>query len=170
MRVPSTLIARRLAGDDHAVITVTGGNHSYRRRPCEDCPWRTDTVGKFPAEAFRLSANTGAEHLNVEGERGRSKSCEASLKKRFNEASHTFGCHRSGTDRPATCAGYVLRGDSALGWRMAMIHGYFDPNNVSSGGCTLFESYYEMAVANGVAPDDLALAACKPWQPGDRGR
>lgn len=160
MKKRATVLDSRPAGADHAVTTVTGGDRHFRIRPCADCPWRRDAVGKFPPDAFRLSANTGAEHLSIPSV------CETELNERFNTVSHTFGCHSSGVERPVTCAGYILRGKDSLSWRIAMAHGKFDPTRVSAGGAKLFRSYYEMAVANGVPADDPALAACRPWKAG----
>jgi Family of unknown function (DUF6283) len=108
-----------------------------------------DAVGEFPAEAFRHSATTatdGSKLLEI-GE----------------EALHGFSCHQSGSEKPATCAGYILNGDDGIGWRIAVMTGKFDPKQVSSD-VALFGSYYEMAVANGVPHDDPALVACKPWR------
>lgn len=139
--------ARRLADENHAVLTVTGGDGKYRRSPCPTCPWRKDAVGEFPAEAFRLSANTAIDGSRVRQVEG--------------DFTNTFGCHHSGTAKPVTCAGYVLRGDDAVGWRIARSKGKFDPSKVRSD-VPLFDSYYEMAVANGVPPDDPALRGCKP--------
>lgn len=138
---------RRMAGEEHAVITVEGGGGQYRRRPCEDCPWRKDAVGKFPPEAFRLSANTGtrSEHLMV-------------AKDNWH---HTFGCHQTGPDKPVTCAGYIIKGYDAIGWRVAVSRRKFDPDKVRTN-VPLFEGYYEMAVANGVPPDDPTLEVCRP--------
>lgn len=170
MTTRSMTVKRRLAGDDHAVVTVVGSGHRYRRRPCEDCPWRTDAVGKFPAEAFRLSASTGAESLEVSPEDLGPSGRVTSLNERFSEVTHTFGCHSSGLEMSATCAGYILRGDAALGWRMAAVRGWFDRDRVTDAGIALFDSYYAMAVANGVLPDDPTLSACRPWRPEDRRR
>lgn len=145
------LINRRLAGSDHAVLTVEGGGRYYRREPCSDCPWRRDAVGKFPAEAFRHSINTGTDGAKI-------------LQVGFDDATHTFGCHQSGQKKPATCAGYILRGADAISWRLAVAFNKFDPARVKSGGIKLFDNYYEMAVANGLPPDDPALDACRPWR------
>jgi hypothetical protein len=146
--VQAKITKRRLAGQDHAVITVEGGGHRYRREPCATCPWRLDAVGEFPAEAFRHSAVTGTDGAKL-------------LAVGLDEATHTFACHSSGSDKPATCAGYVLNGHDAIGWRIALVQGWFDPKQVSSD-VPLFESYFDMAVANGVPPDDPALDGCKP--------
>jgi hypothetical protein len=136
-----------MAGRDHAVHTVEGGNGAYRRSPCSDCPWRTDAAGVFPAEAFRHSANTGVDGAYFSP-----------------DAMHTFACHQSGKDRPATCAGYILRSDDAIGWRIAVAVGKFDPAKVSDDGIDLHDCYFDMAVANGVPEDDPAIQACKPWR------
>jgi hypothetical protein len=149
----SRVTRRRPAGEDHAVITVKGTEGRYRRRPCSDCPWRRDAVGIFPAEAFRLSATTGADG--------------SALRRLGDEALHTFGCHQSGAAKPATCAGFILRGDRGIGWRLAASFGKFDPRKVRPAGAALFDSYFDMAVANGVPEDDPALADCRPWQPGE---
>lgn len=144
------LICRRLAGEDHAVVTVAGGSNRFRRRVCSDCPWRRDAVGEFPAEAFRLSANTGIQHLTHAAD--------------VEQALHTFACHQSGTEKPATCAGYILRGSDAISWRVGAATGKFMPSMVSDGGVALFGSYYEMAVANGVPADDPVLDGCRDWR------
>jgi hypothetical protein len=146
-KTSAKVINRRLAGRDHDVVTVIGGGHVYRREPCQTCPWRVDAVGEFPAEAFRHSANTGTD-------------CAKILDVGVDEAMHVFACHESGPDKPATCAGYIMRGDDGIGWRLAVALGWFDPREVRSD-VPLFESYYDMAVANGVPPDDPALRGCK---------
>ena len=129
----------RPAGEDHQVVEVQGGKNTYRRQPCPDCPWRKDSVGEFPAEAFKHSANTA-----------------------HDMSDHKFGCHASGTEKPATCAGFLLRGaDHNLAVRKAVMFGQIDPREITDGGHELFEDYIEMAIANGVAPDDPALALCR---------
>jgi hypothetical protein len=150
MSRPAKVLATRLAGTDHAVHTIEGGGQDiYRRTPCATCPWRLDAVGEFPAEAFRHSANTGMRGVDD----------DAALA----EAMHTFACHDSGAAKPAICAGYILRGEEAIGWRIAVSLGKFDPAQVRTD-VALFDSYYDMAVANGVPPDDPALKGCKPWR------
>lgn len=128
----------RAAGPDHQVVTVEGGKATYRREPCPKCPWRVDATGEFPAEAFRHSAETA-----------------------YDMATHTFACHESGASRPALCAGFLLRGaDHNLTVRLKLIQGErFD--DVQDGGIELHANYRAMAVANGVAPDDSVLAACR---------
>ncbi|WP_455233403.1 DUF6283 family protein [Geopseudomonas aromaticivorans] len=132
----------RPAGDEHQVVTVSRasdeGGRSYRRKPCADCPWRRDAVGKFPAEAFRHSAETA-----------------------YDLSEHVFSCHASGIRKPAVCAGFLLRGAyHNLSVRLGYIKGHF-ADDVSDAGLELFDGYREMAIANGVDPDDPVLALCR---------
>jgi hypothetical protein len=131
--------AIRPAGENHQVVTVKGSASGYMKKPCTTCPWRVDAVGEFPAEAFRHSANTSADM-----------------------ASNTFSCHQSGTDKPNTCAGFLLRGaDNNMAVRIGYINGRYK-NDVSDGGHKLHDSYRAMAIANGVHPQDPALKQCRP--------
>jgi len=149
-------IDQRMAGEDHAVVTVEDAANRYRRKPCSDCPWRIDATGEFPPEAFVLSANTATD--------GAAFSASVMQGTPIAKPFALFSCHQSGTERPAVCAGYILRGDRAIGWRAAAGR-RFDPMLVSDDGVDLYESYFEMAVANGVAADDPALDHCRPWKP-----
>lgn len=131
--------ARRMAGDDHAVITLEGGGGLYRRQPCEECPWRRENEGSFPAEAFKHSASTA-----------------------YDGAMSSFSCHMSGAKKPATCAGFLLRNaDNNIGVRISLAMGKINPAELSDGGADLFDSYREMAVANGVDPADPILRPCR---------
>lgn len=143
------IIDRHKAGRRHQVLTLNGSNKLFRRAPCATCPWRRDAIGEFPAEAFRHSACTGADGAHFSP-----------------EAMHTFACHESGSKKSAVCAGYILQNHAAIGWRIAVTRGEFDPKMVSADGLDLFDSYYEMAVANGVPADDPAIASCRPWRSG----
>ena len=131
-----TVIGRQSADKNHDVVTVKGdGEKKYMKEPCPNCPWRKDAVGEFPAEAFRLSAHTS-----------------------YDMAENSFGCHSSGVEKPKTCAGFLLNGSAHnLGVRLRLITGVYDLNKVSDGGNELFKSYKEMAIANGVSPDDKSL-------------
>lgn len=74
---------------------------------------------------------------------------------------HTFGCHRSGKDRPATCAGFLLQGaEHNLAVRLGMFNGTYK-QDVSDGGIELHASYRDMAIANGVDKDDPSLSLCR---------
>ncbi|MDW9600164.1 hypothetical protein GOA86_17560 [Sinorhizobium meliloti] len=127
---------------EHQVVSLTSSAEAdlvHRREPCEECPWRSDVpTGVFPAEAFRHSASTA-----------------------YDMAPNTFACHMSGRDKPATCAGFLISGATHnLGIRLAIIAGRYDPRSVRSDA-PLYQSYREMTVANGVQPDDPALACCR---------
>lgn len=107
--------SRLVADANHEVVTVRGGEDGFMRRPCQDCPWRKDSVGIFPAEAFRISAHTS-----------------------YDMNDHQFGCHSSGTKSPKICAGFLLKGAKHnLAVRLSLFQGKFDLDRVSDGG-TLF--------------------------------
>jgi len=134
---PKVLRTRR-AGPDHQVVTVKSPCKAYRREPCPKCPWRKDAVGEFPPEAFVHSAETA-----------------------YDMAEHLFACHDSGSAKPATCAGFLLRGaDHNLAVRLGRMSGRYG-DDVVDGGHELHESYRDMAIANGVDPDEPRLVACR---------
>jgi hypothetical protein len=136
-KTPARVVNFVLADEDHAVLSVEGGRGSYRRKPCKTCPWRKDAVGEFPAEAFRISAHTS-----------------------YDMSDRTFGCHSNGPNKPATCAGFLLRGsDHNLAVRLGRFKGKFQ--DVSDNGLDLFDSYREMAEANGVDSTDPVLKQCR---------
>lgn len=125
--------------ESNQVVSVEGGRGQYRRQPCGGCPWRVDQTGSFPAEAFAVSAPTA-----------------------YDGATRMFGCHESGTENPSHCAGFLLRGAyHNMAWRMAVATGRINPDEVTDGGHELHESYVDMAVANGLGPDDPALRRCR---------
>lgn len=126
------------AGSNHQVVTIHGGGGGYRRSPCQECPWRRDAVrGEFPAEAYRHSANTA-----------------------YDMSRHIFSCHMSGAEKPAACAGFLLRGaEHNLSVRMALSEGRIQRDVKSD--VPLFDDYREMAEANGVAHNDPALTPCR---------
>lgn len=132
------IVDRRLADENHAVTSVDGGAPLYRREPCAECPFRLDArVGEFPAEAYRLSAPTA-----------------------YDMSGRTFGCHMTGTAKPATCAGFILTCRHNMRVRLSAITGAIDLTAVSSK-VPLYESYREMAEANGVGPEDPILRPCR---------
>lgn len=68
----------------------------------------------------------------------------------------------TGKEKPTTCAGFLLRGaDHNLSVRLNLINGELGLNQVSDGGVDLFDSYAEMAIANGVDPEDPILKPCR---------
>ena len=142
-RSKPTVTAVRPIDDGHQVLTVQGGSRTYRRWPCAGCPWRVDQTGVFPPGAFYASARTA-----------------------YDLAEHTFGCHEAGVERPAICAGFLLRGaDHNLRGRMMAATGEVDLAAVHDGGHALHHDYVAMAVANGCDPDDPRLARCRRTVP-----
>lgn len=134
------VIRIRPADRDHQVVTLSGGDgKSYRRKPCAHCPWRLDQpTGRFPPEAFRHSAETA-----------------------HDLSDHRFGCHMSGVERAETCAGFLLRGAAHnLAVRLDLMTGRVDLDDVSTD-VPLYNSYRDMAQANGVAAEDPALLRCR---------
>lgn len=139
MKLPKET-GRILADKNHAVITVEGGGKGYRKTPCAECPWRKDSpIGAFPAEAYRISAKTSKDM-----------------------APTTFACHMLGAALPTTCAGFLLSTSACHNFkvRMALLKGNLDLDEVSSD-VPMYESYREMAEANGVDPKDPALRGCR---------
>lgn len=140
---PAIILRTQIADENHVVVTVESQTdkqqRGYRLKPCPNCPWRTDQpVGRFPAEAFRISAHTA-----------------------HDMSRHSFGCHMSGPTHPETCAGFLLRSaDHNLGVRLDLIHGRINLGKVSSD-TPLYDSYRSMAEANGVDPEDPALSPCR---------
>ncbi len=137
----STILGVTPAGDDHQVVSVSspqGEGGAFMKSPCADCPWKRSSTGIFPAEAFAISAKTA-----------------------YDMAESTFGCHCSGTENPRTCAGFLLvNSDHNLKVRLLRMQGEtFE--GLNDGGHDLFSSYREMAIANGVSPNDPALNDCR---------
>lgn len=134
-RKRATIVERHRCNDRHEVLSIEGRG-TYRREPCQECPWRLDApVGRFPVEAFRHSANT----------------CH-------DAALRTFACHMSGADKPATCAGFLLSRSAIhnVAVRVGMSAGRLDLDQVSST-VPLYGDYRAMAIANGVDPDDPSI-------------
>lgn len=136
---PPRITDVRPVDENHRVVTIEGGGGQYRREPCGGCPWRVDQTGEFPAGAFLASARTA-----------------------YNMADSVFSCHESGIEKPATCAGFLMRGaDHNARIRMSYLTGKMDFDAISDGGHELHDSYRAMAEANGVDPADPALAPCR---------
>lgn len=132
------VVRTRAAGVDHQVVTVVGASGTYRRKPCSDCPWRVDTVGEFPAKAFRHSAGTA-----------------------YDMSDHVFACHQAGAQKPVACAGFLLRGaDHNLAVRLKRMKGEIG-DDVADGGHALHLNYRERAIANGVDSNDPILGPCR---------
>lgn len=138
---PVRVTNRRVADENNHVVTVVGGDSSFCRTPCKQCPWRKANAGSFPAEAFRHSANTAQDM-----------------------ADHTFGCHMTGVENPATCAGFLLSktAEDSMAVRIRLMKGEIDPSKIKGNRRELFSTYRKMAEANGVPKDDPALEGCMP--------
>lgn len=117
------------------LIVRNSTKHARRTKPCEQCPWRKDVpTGVFPAEAYRTSAPTA-----------------------YDAAMSTFSCHMSGLDS-ATCAGFLMRhATHNIAVRISESEGRLNVDEVTDGGYPLYETYREMAIANGVDPKDPVL-------------
>lgn len=122
------------------MLRIEGGHGGYRRQPCVPCPWRLENAGDFPAEAFRLTAPTTA----------------------YDMSDATFGCHESDPTDPQTCAGFLLSAtaDNNLAVRLGQASGRLVLADVHRDEAELFEYFVDMAIANGVDPDDPVLASC----------
>jgi hypothetical protein len=133
-----TVVEARQAGDEHQVVSVQGEFTGYMKQPCRLCPWRVDATGEFPAEAFQHSARTA-----------------------HDMSEHVFACHESGINVGKTCAGFLLRGAyHNMSVRLGCMTGKYK-QDVRDGGHELYESYIDMAVGNGVDPDDESLKECR---------
>lgn len=138
-RKPVRVLAVCPADDNNVVKTIEGGGAVFRRTPCPGCPWVVKNTGSFPAEAFRLSAGTS-----------------------YDMADHSFGCHERGSEKPTTCAGFLLRNAAHnLSVRLSVaLHGWA-LRTLRQGRRKLHASYRAMAIANGVDPNDPVLARCR---------
>lgn len=129
------VVAVHEGADGWGVMTVESSAGDYQPEPCARCPWLLDSpVGAFPPEVFQHSAKTA-----------------------YDLATHTFGCHASPRDEPRTCAGFLLRGAA----HNLTVRMYGPGVEAVSSDRPLYDSYREMAIANGVAPDDPALQPCR---------
>lgn len=75
---------------------------------------------------------------------------------------HVFACHESGAARPASCAGFLLRGaEHNLSVRLAQLQDRLNLSDVREDGRELFDSYRAMAIANGVGENEECLRQCR---------
>jgi len=90
-------------------------------------------TGHFPPERFEHLASTARDASLVQ-----------------------FSCHQTPDERPQACAGFLLRGSRHnLGARLAKLTGAY--GGVEDPGDPLYDSYREMAIANGVDPQHPSL-------------
>jgi hypothetical protein len=110
----------------------------HPHKPCNECPWRRDVeTGHFPPERFEALATTA-----------------------YDRSMRLFQCHKTSDERPKVCAGFLLRGAMHnISARLALAR--HDIGSVEDGGYPLFDTYREMAVANGVDPNHEALDECR---------
>lgn len=102
--------------------------------PCAECPWRRDVpVGKFPPERFEALARTA-----------------------YDLGSIIFACHMSKEGGEFGCAGFLLQ-SSAHNLSCRLERQKFDVRSPYP----LFQTYREMAIANGVDADHPALEHCR---------
>lgn len=107
----------------------------HAKMPCVECPWRTDVpVGKFPPERYVALAPTA-----------------------YDMGGTVFACHMSKDGGEFACAGFILQ-SSAHNFRCRMARLPFD--DVRSP-YPLFNTYRELAIANGVDENHYALRNCR---------
>ena len=101
-------------------------------RTCQECPWRRDVeVGRFPPERYRVLRKTCQQGFN-----------------------RIFACHKSPEGDEFACAGYLMvEGDNNFRVRIALSRRLYNPDDLVATG-PLYESFAEMARANGYDPDD----------------
>ncbi|WIV52859.1 DUF6283 family protein [Amycolatopsis nalaikhensis] len=130
------ILAVQDGADGWGVITVAASADAYRASPCARCPWLRDSpVGAFPPDVFRHAARTT-----------------------YDLATHKFGCHSSTPEQPKTCAGFLLRG--AAHNLSVRLYGP-DVTTAVTSDRPLYDNYREMAIANGVDPEDPSIAPCR---------
>lgn len=138
-RPPARVLRVRPADDQWGVVTVASTDpRAAQPAPCagaEPCPWRRDAPPQqFPAQAYRDSAATS-----------------------LPGATSLFGCHSSTREHPLICAGWLLRGAQHHdGIQRALADGTLTLPELPAG-VDLYDSYQDMATANGVDPNDPAL-------------
>lgn len=103
---------------------------AYCKKTCPECPWRKDVpVGKFPPKRFVALAETA-----------------------YDLSGRVFACHLSPEGKEFACAGFVLQAHHNMALRLNRV----DSRTVEATG-PLFETYRDMAVANGVRRSHPAL-------------
>lgn len=108
----------------------------FCRKPCSECPWRTDVQPyRFKPERYRNLASSAEDISFI-----------------------LFACHKTNDGKEVACAGFLLRGATHnMAVRMARVRGDIKDGDVSDGGFPLFDNYRAMAAANGVPRSHRAL-------------
>lgn len=102
--------------------------------PCAECPWRTDVApGKFPPERYVALAPTA-----------------------YDLAMKVFACHMSKEGGEFACAGFLLQ-SSAHNLSCRMARHRCDVRSPYP----LFQTFRQVAIANGVPEDHPALDHCR---------
>lgn len=115
-----------------------------RDTPCPECPWNVKAEkGKFTVERYRSLAGSSKQELCC-----------------------IFACHMSHEDHPIACAGYLaVCGGTSINVRLMQAYGHIDLERVKiPEDHVLYGSYGELAVANGVDPDDPVLDDPDIWR------
>jgi hypothetical protein len=112
---------------------MSEGNGFAMTRTCSECPWlRSSAVGRFGPDRYEALAN----------------SCKPGWLR------PVFACHKTPEgDGTRACAGMLLvvgRDSNAV--RLALMKGVLDLDKIEASG-PLYDSFIEMAVANGCDPD-----------------
>lgn len=119
------------------------------RRPCDECPTRLDApVGRFAARRFQAL-------LATVGRPGAEQPLGAPL----------FACHKTPEGAERTCAGWlVLCGPDHMTVRWAISDGRLpaDALKVGADWPPLYETYDEMAAANGVPKGGSSMRRDEP--------
>lgn len=107
----------------------------HAHAPCAECPWRRDVpVGKFPPERYEALASTA-----------------------YDLAGTVFACHMSPDKAEFACAGFILQ-SSAHNLAVRMSRQTFEDVRSTA---PLFDTFREMAVANGVDEHHPNLRYCR---------
>lgn len=117
---------------------------AYRKRPCENCPWRKDAPpGEFPAERYEVLA------ASARRENGAGYSDNPQMHDPM------FACHKSADGKEIACAGWLaVCGSDHVRIRVAVIRGEMPPSVLRPGADwpELFETYQEMAATQAADP------------------
>lgn len=121
------------------------------RVPCNECPWRKDVpVGRFSPARYAALERTCQQRM-----------------------APVFACHKTKEGNDRACVGYLLRdGENNLRvrlWQIRSRHGDAAPHEqvspeTLSSPTKLYDSFYEMAEANGWRPPMVTVAqAQRTW-------
>lgn len=137
---PARVVRQRPGDEEWGVETLVRPDAAAAQpRPCSGekvCPWRRDApLGQFPPEVYVHSAPGN----------------------RLTGPSGWFGCHSSTAARLLLCAGWLLAGADGNAEVLALMDSGDLARPELPAGVELYDSYAEMAAANGVDPDLPAL-------------